>query len=200
VACQSPFKYWASEVNGCGSMPSQELARRIKARPTRRGAHRHWLLTATTAAKKLAAHATLRWMMERGQIVLPRDVQTLRQFASMRYDATGRSGSIQGGDAATHDDIVDSAALATLPVSIDGRVVCHMQELAGERAVPDAYVEALDVPIVQTGGGVAVYAKPVLQSVDDMQITLPAGARPAVYRDRQYDGVREQVRAVLTPE
>lgn len=198
VRCPSPFMYWASETNGAGAMPSQELSRRIKQRKLRQGQHRHWLLTATTAAKKLASYALLRWLMERGQIVLPRHPQMLRQFAGLRYDTAGRVGSIEAGDAAVHDDVTDSAALSMLPVSIDGRVVCGMQELAADRAVPEAPMELLDVPTVTTGTGLVVYSRPVLQSVAGTEVSLPAGAGPRRYVSTEFDHVKEQVAAALT--
>jgi hypothetical protein len=92
--------------------------------------------------------------------------------------------------------VVDSAALSMLPYPVDGRVVCHMQTLAGERAVTEAPAPPLDVPAVETGAGLRVYQRPVLQSVADHHITLPAGAGPAVYRDTRHDGLREQVRTL----
>jgi hypothetical protein len=202
VGCPASFAYYAAETNGVGSMPSQELSRRIKARPPRKGEKRRWNLQATTAQTKMASHAYMRWLLEQRQLVLPRDPQLLRQFQGMNLDTSGRTGSIEASDPATHDDIVDAAAMAMLPwvPTGAGRVVCMAQELASEKAVRETYVEPLDVPVVETGDGLKVYERPVLQSVADARFTLPAGAGPAVYRDTTYDGVREQVAAHLDPK
>jgi hypothetical protein len=201
-AVDSPaiFQYYAGETNGVGAMPSQELGRRItKGRPLRKGETRTWFLNATTSQTKMASHALMRWLLEQRQLVLPRDPVLLRQFAGMNLDTSSRTGSIEAGDPATHDDVVDAAAMAMLPYVPNGakRVVCVVQELAGEKAVPESPVEPLDVPVVETGDGLKLYERPVLQSVRDQRFTMPDGAGPAVYRDTQYDDVREQVRERL---
>jgi hypothetical protein len=199
VACPANFHTYAAETNGVGAMPSQELVRRVKdARPLRRE-QRWWAMRATTRQSKMASHGAKRWLLERDQIVLGRIPQQHRQFTGMKLDTSGRVGTIEAGDAATHDDIVDAAAAAMLPHIPEGqaRVVCAVQEMAGERGVAEAPVEELDLPVVQTGGGLRVYARPVLQSVADQKVTVPAGAGPKQWRDPEFDAAREQVQAAI---
>jgi hypothetical protein len=201
VACPANFHTYAAETNGVGAMPSQELVRRVKeVRPLRRE-QRWWSMRATTAQSKMASHGTLRWLFERDQLVLGRIPQQHRQFVGMKLDASGRVGSIEAADAATHDDIVDAAAMSMLPVTPQGqsRVVCQVQEMASERGAAEAPVEALDLPVVETGGGLRLYARPVLQSVADMKVSVPRGAAPKVWRDTQYDSARALVRDALNP-
>jgi hypothetical protein len=201
VNCQAPFVHYSLDTIGVGSMPSQEIVRRVKGRPMRHGDRRVWWLKGTTNATKMASHGLLRWLLENDQLILPRDPTMIRQFTGMRFEQSGRSGTIEAADPATHDDVPDSAALSMLAHTPEGsgRVICGLQNLAGEKAVAESPVEDLDLPIVQTGGGLHVYQRPVLQSVTDQRVSVPAGAGPRQWRDPTYDAVREQVQAALNP-
>lgn len=201
VNCPAPFLHRSLEPNGVGAMPTQEAYRRIKAHPVRRGENRVWWMHATTAQLKVSAYSLMLWALERDQFIWPSHPQMLRQFSGVELEQTGRVPSIGASDPNTHDDIPDACARAMLAYTPEGsgRTVCGFQDLAGERAVPDAPLQELDVDVIETGSGLKVYQRPILQSVADTRVTLPAGAGPAKYRDTTYDGVREQVQAALHP-
>jgi hypothetical protein len=200
VKLRSPILHYAPDPGGIGAMPAQEIVRRIKGRPLLRGQKRVWWLRQSTNSTKVASHGFKRWLLENRQVILPREPQTLRQFQGMRFEAAAHGGTIENANPAVHDDIPAAAALTMLAHVPEGggRVICGLQSLAGETAVPEAPVEPLDLDVVETGGGLKVYRQPVLQSVAGQHISLPTGARPAVYRDTKYDHVREALRARKT--
>jgi hypothetical protein len=200
VDCYAAMHY-AIDTLGVGAGPGQDVHRRIKGRPMAKGDKRVFWLKGTTNATKMAAHGQLRWLLENDQLIIPRNPTMLRQFQGMRFEYGGRGGSIEAADRATHDDAPSAAALSMLAYVPDGgsHVICGVQSLAAPGRIPEAHAEALDVPVVETGCGLRVYQRPVLQSVADMRITLPAGAGPATFRDSTHDGVREQFRAALHP-
>lgn len=207
VACPAPVAYLSTETNGVGAMPSQELWARMP-----HGFGRNFNHVAMTALKKTAAYGTLLNLLERGQLVLPRHPDLLRQLAGLKFEQGERGFTrIEADDPATHDDVADSVALATLPYSPGGRarVLCALARLARGHArrasgqVPDAPVGRSGEPIVTTGGGLQVYRRPPLQSVDGMEVTwLPIRqvwtVDPAVVQAEREEALRDRVRAALT--
>ena len=171
-------RYWVSEPNGVGAMPSQELYRKVRRRvpvgPV------GWQIEHTTAARKLAGCSLLRWLMDRRQIVLPRDPDLLRQFAGMRLDSSGHgTPSLQAEDPAVHDDRVDSAWMTTMPMSRGNRIVCELAPLADpEFAYADPPLEPLTEPIIETGDGLRLYRRLPLMSVrGGRELSVPGEAR-----------------------
>jgi hypothetical protein len=197
VACPVSFAYVATETNGVGAMPSQELHRRLSAARV----WRRWAMVATTAATKTAAYGALLGLLERGQLVLPRHPDLLRQLAGLRFEQGERGFTrIEADDPATHDDISDALALACLPYRPRGAALrCALAEMADPAvAVPDAGAPELDEPIVATGAGLRLYRRPPLQSAAGPELTLPAGARaldPATAGRRR---LRDRVLAATT--
>jgi hypothetical protein len=174
---RSCFRIVSTETNGVGAYPSQELVRRVRGS----GDKRQWNEVFTTAAKKTAAYGCILNLLERGQLVLPRHPDLLRQLAGLRFEQGERGFThIEAEDAATHDDVADALMLAALPHSPPGsrRIRCHLAALADVRkAPPDADVPELDEPIVETGGGLRVYRRPPLQSVTGRDITVTASVK-----------------------
>jgi hypothetical protein len=201
VESRASVIHFSLDVAGVGAMPAQEIERQVMALPTPHRTKRVWWTKPTTNAMKMASHGLLRWLLENDQLVIPRNPQMLREFTGMRFENSSRTGSIEAADRSTHDDVPSAAALAMLPNSEEGspHVYCGVQSLAASGRVPESHVEPLDLPVVETGAGVRVYARPPLQSVVDTRVILPSGAGPAKYRDTRYDGVREQVRSHLHP-
>jgi hypothetical protein len=197
VACPAPAAIYGLEQNGISGMPSQEIQRRIGARKMPRREVREWNARATTQAGKLAGYSCWRWLFERGQAVIPRDPTLHRQLAGLRLDTGGRGGKIEAGDPSVHDDVCDSMMLCAAPYPGHDRINTRLAELAGPRAVPDGVIGQLDLPVMQTGAGLNVYAKPPLQSVGDTRVTIPAGVKPAVYRNDEFDVVRREIAAAI---
>jgi hypothetical protein len=167
VGCRSAFRYVGTETVGIGSMPSQELRRRVDgSRP--RGMKTTWDL------------------LERDQLLLPREPALLRQLAGLRLEQTYTGAKIGAEDAATHDDVADALSFCMLPFrDRKGRVVCGLRGLAGELAMPDADLPATDAPTVETGSGLRVLREPVLQSVGSRELTLPPALAAHPDFDRQ---------------
>jgi hypothetical protein len=75
---------------------------------------------------------------------------------------------------ATHDDICDALALATLPYTRKrGELACKLGSLSSPRAVPDTTV-AFVGPIVETGNGMKIWEQPPLQSVEGQGVSYTA--------------------------
>ncbi len=180
VANLKPFSYVATEVNGVGAYPSSELRRLAAQSRSERDdrTKRRWEFVHTTAATKTTGYSLILGMLERGQLVLPRDPDLLRQLAGLRFEQRERGFThIEAEDAATHDDHADSLMLATVPHKPPRahRVVCHLGHLAASvRAPADARVPELACGTVETGGGLCVPEVPILQSVASDQFTTYA--------------------------
>lgn len=178
VASPALWRYVSTETNGAGAGPSQELERKLTQRRTTRpdDVRRNWNKLHTTAATKTAGHMTALGLAERGQLVLPRSPDLLRQLAGLKFEQ-GQRGflSIEAENAATHDDAADAIMASALPYRRSGgSVVCHLLRLADpESAAVDAQVPDLDCEVVETGAGLRVYKHPPFQSVGGAEVTLP---------------------------
>ncbi|MGO8904163.1 MAG: terminase large subunit domain-containing protein [Solirubrobacteraceae bacterium] len=176
-------RYMASETNGIGAAPSQDLVR--LARESAGEQKRTWDMVNTTAASKTVAYSTLLNLMEKGQLVLPRHPDLLRQFLGIRIEQKERGfTSIAAESDAQHDDRTDALSLCMLPVkpARAHRWVSHTANLAAARVAPvDAAVPAVDCPTVATGSGLRLPQRPTLQSVAGTAYSLyaaPQDQRP----------------------
>jgi hypothetical protein len=165
VGAAPNFVAVSAEVNGVGAMPSQELARR--ARTSHPRTPFMWNFVPTTAASKTAGYGCVLSLLERGQLVLPRDPDLLRQLAGLKFEQRQRGFHIEADDAATHDDVSDALYLAMLPHRPPNahRIVCRLAAMAGDSTTPEQRTPALDSPVVQTGAGLRLYQRPALQGV-----------------------------------
>jgi hypothetical protein len=187
AAIPATFHAITTETNGVGAMPSQEIGRLL------REAGREpklWNFHATTAARKTSGYGSALALLERGQLILPRDPQLLRQLAGLRFEVGERGfQKIGAEDAAVHDDVADALMLATAPHKQRGsdRIQTALLQLASDKAVPDVQLDPLDSDVIETGAGFRVYRRPALQSVAGLDFTLPAGVSshpPAPPEDR----------------
>lgn len=180
-ASAARFKYVASETNGIGAMPTQELfgsARR--AHPRTRFT---WVPVNTSAASKTAGYGVLLSLLEDEALVLPRDPTLLRQLAGLRFEQGARGFMHIGAeDDAVHDDVADAAMLATLPHRPPRakRVLCHLAHLGRARNAPhDLSVPEVACPVVASGGGLRLPQRPSLQSVAGTAVSHYADLMPA---------------------
>jgi hypothetical protein len=177
----SPFAYVASEINGIGGMPSQELYRWAKQRKP--AGLRKWFFVNTSATTKTTGYGLIVSLLERGQLVLPRDPALLRQLAGLQFSQGERGfAKIEAENAAVHDDVSDALYLATLPHKppTAHRVVCRLAMLAGSTKAPaDARAPEVDCPVVETGGGLRLPQRPTLQSVAGDEWAAYCGVKAA---------------------
>lgn len=170
---------FTSEMNGVGAMPSQEVRRRLS---EGRNAPRRWNLLSTSNRSKTAGYGAVLGLLERGQLVLPRHPDLLRQLAGLRFEQGERGFTrIEAEDAAVHDDVADALMLAAAPYSRRGRAAAHLLTVAGEKAPVDAFIAPAEGgEVVSTGGGLRVWRRPPLQSVNGVEVSFPHGwdARP----------------------
>ncbi|MGI8804343.1 MAG: terminase large subunit domain-containing protein [Thermoleophilaceae bacterium] len=177
-----PWRFIATETNGVGAMPSQEVEAQVRRSQPRLKCM--WFRIATTNATKTASYGAILGLLEQGQLVLPRHPDLLRQLAGLRFEQGERGFTrIEADTPATHDDVADALALVAMPhARLDGRgVTCRLAVLARrDGTVPDAS-PALpeDVEVATTGGGLRLPRRPVLQSVAGPELTYPRGSTPA---------------------
>jgi Terminase large subunit, T4likevirus-type, N-terminal len=180
VGVRARFAALSSETNGVGAGPTQEIWRLLKAAGR---SPRKWNPCATTNAKKTAAYGVVLQLLERGQLVLPREPDLLRQLAGLRFEHGERGFTRIGAEsAAVHDDVCDALAIATAPyttATARGRVVVGLLGFAQPGAVLDAQPgrRMEESEVIETGAGLRVWRRPVLQSVTDWALTFPASHR-----------------------
>lgn len=129
----------------------------------------------TSAESKAFGYERLRWLADRGQLVLPREGELLRELAALRVEL--RPGGFERIEAgAGHDDLCDALYLAAGPYRDRRRQQRSFLADLCDRPSPEADVEPIDVDVVATGSGLQVYRRPPLQSVGGVAVTLPVGA------------------------
>lgn len=199
--CRAPFVFLASEINGVGAGPSDELVRARAQQSASREVGTRVHGVHTTSASKTSTYSVLLGLMESEQLILPRHPDLLRQLAGLRFEQGERGFTrISAEDPATHDDVTDALALATMPYvpvrSRNRRIRCKLPELAAKYPA-DADVSELEEPVVTTGGGVRVFQRPVLQSVNGTALSLPTDVRRRVDPDDQAGRIRRAYMAAV---
>lgn len=177
--------YWshvATELNGVGTYPSQDVEARIRATPWPRGQHCTWWRISTTNALKTAGYGAVLGLLESNQLVLPRDPDLLRQLAGLRFEQRERGFTrIAAENDAVHDDVSDALMLSMLPRSAKGagHVRSHLAMLARpQHNVPDADLPVeLEEPTVETPSGLVLLERPILQSVSGLEVSTPPRTR-----------------------
>jgi hypothetical protein len=128
-----------TEMNGVGAMPSEELVRRLGRRVL--GVH-------SSQRSKEDAYSRLRALLSDRRIVLPDDLELIRQLQGLTYSPTASGGlTIEAADPNVHDDLADALSLAVSAVPPDTR--------GGVASSAPVEVEWLE-----TAGGVRVPADP----------------------------------------
>lgn len=169
-AQREAFLYVSTEVTGVGAGPSQQLRGMLLSSDVPVRLNR----VATTAGKKTAAFSCILRLLERGQLILPKDPDLLRQLSGLRFEQGARSFKFEPDSPTTHDDVADALGLATLPYNRHGgELSCKLGSLSSPRAVPDATVYGPIGPTVETGSGLRVWETPPLQSVEGTEVTFP---------------------------
>ena len=197
-------RFAATETSGVGAMPSQELRAGSDERERVERTPVTWAMVHTSSAIKSAGYGCVLGLLERGQLVLPRHPDLLRQLRGLRFEQGERGFTrIEADRPATHDDLGDALMLSTLPYSDRGRVRCHLAICADpRRAAAEMEVPVLDVDVVETGGGLRLYRRPPLQSVSAGELSLPPGVtQPGATRrpPRADDSIPTMRRAVGAP-
>lgn len=105
----------ASEANGVGAMPTQELRTRL----WQAGTGAHAASVHTDARRKETAFGALKMLLQQGRLVLPRHPALLRQLAALEYE-TSDSGNIKISvpERAGHDDLAMGLAQAVSCVRV----------------------------------------------------------------------------------
>lgn len=95
------MRIWASETNGVGSAPTQDLRRKL--REQQAGG---WVLPVwTDARRKQAGFSKIKTLMQSGTLVLPRDPQLLRELHALDYERTEAGTMRIAARSGFHDDL-----------------------------------------------------------------------------------------------
>jgi len=131
-------------------------------------------LCATTARKKTLGYGLLLSMLERGQLLLLRHADLMRQMAGLRFEQHSYGLKIEAEEANVHDDICDALYLATFPYTGKRGVGTRLSRWADpEYAVSDAPVPPPTGETFTTPKGLRVWRKPPLQSLEGHGLTFP---------------------------
>jgi hypothetical protein len=115
---------FVTEMNGVGAMPSEELARRL-GRQRVVGVH-------TSQRSKEDGFSRLRALLSDRRLVLPDNLELLRQLQGLTYSPTPSGGlSIEASDPNVHDDLADALALAVSAVPHDTKGGVPKEQPAG---------------------------------------------------------------------
>ncbi|MDP8908851.1 MAG: terminase family protein [Chloroflexota bacterium] len=174
VARRDAVAWYSVETNGVGAMPAQEVLRRAR-RPD--GVRCHAELVTTTSSRKTFAYGVILGLLERGQLVLPRHPDLLRQLAGLRFEQ-GEHGFTHIGaeSSAVHDDVADALMLATAPHTFRSskRTYSRLAHYArGRYPVPDSSLGNWSGEVTETPAGLTVFRRPPLQSLAGESVTFP---------------------------
>jgi hypothetical protein len=119
---------WASEINGVGAAPTQDLRRRLR----EEGISGHVQEVWTDGRRKQAGFSVLKSAMQDGTLILPRDPDLTRELSHLDYERTPagslRIAARQGAD----DDRAMSLLQAASCIKAAGqpgrhRLACHVR-------------------------------------------------------------------------
>lgn len=212
VASPAEWSWLAVEKSGLGAMPAQEVRRRLLDRNARRREALHGEdeyhdvggarveRVATQNDLKAAGYAAVRALLERGQLVLARDAQFMRELASLRVQLRQSGGAGIEASGSGHDDLPDALMLATVPHRRrpSGEVGVVLARAAAGRVL-DAAAPGEPGAMTATGGGLVLPRRPPLQSVMGREVTRPpAGGRGwQDEADEQTSAMHPEVLAVV---
>jgi Terminase large subunit, T4likevirus-type, N-terminal len=95
------MRLWASETNGVGSAPTQDLRRRL-----REEGCGGWVIPVwTDARRKQAGFSKVKSLMQAGTLILPRDPALLRELHALDYERTEAGSMRIAARTGYHDDL-----------------------------------------------------------------------------------------------
>lgn len=121
----------------------------------------------TSNASKVAAYASLRWLIDSGRLLIPRDADELiRELMFLRVEVLTYGDRIEARRG--HDDLADALAFALTPHNARGEWRTWVGDLADPRVTGSPPAEP--VPTVHP-----LPWEPVLQSVAGPELSVPSG-------------------------
>ncbi|WP_218030279.1 terminase large subunit domain-containing protein [Pseudonocardia hydrocarbonoxydans] len=162
VAEQFRMRVIASERNGVGAYPTEDLAEQLRRRRTGTHVAAVW----TDVRRKQAGFAKIKTLLQSDRLVLPRHPELLKQLRALEFEQLAAGGvRIAVPERAGHDDLALAAMQAVS--CVETRRLRDAEEAGafGPRPDPDT---------VRTGAGVVVPRRPV--PIDSTGwLTYPAG-------------------------
>lgn len=162
------------------------------------------LALTTSAASKAAGYSALRLLVDRGQLLIPREARDLvAELLTLRLDLTASGLERVEAAGSAHDDLTDALVAALSPVrDREGRWRTHVGELAALELPPPRLPDGLDLARLERSvlaGGRSVPRTPVWQSPRGVAVTVPAAPMfgPSL-DDARLAEVRAAVRDALT--
>ncbi len=161
----------------------QDLERdpRVIARPPRIGGKFRTAVVAiqTTAKLKASTYSSLRVLIDRGDLLLPAsEIDLQRELLALRVDLAPSGTERIEAEAGGYDDLADALAFATGPHQHRGEWRTRAARYA-EVSVPTRgmffELPERDDETVTTGGGIELPRRPILQSVNSHERTMPPG-------------------------
>lgn len=150
-------RVFASEVNGVGSGPTQDLRRRLH----EEGLGSHVSPVWTDARRKQAGFSKIKSLMQGGTLVIPRHPDLLRELRSLEFERTDAGGMRIAARRGFHDDMAMSLLQAASCVR--------------SAPNPEASVWGPEYEHTRTGRGVVVPLAPVPQPYHLATFTAPEG-------------------------
>lgn len=95
------IQFWASEVNGVGSAPTQDLRRGLR----EEGIGGYVIPVWTDSRRKQAGFSKIKSLMQAGTLVLPRHPALLRELHALDYERTAAGSMRIAARAGFHDDL-----------------------------------------------------------------------------------------------
>jgi hypothetical protein len=130
---------------------------------------------ATSAESKSQTYGRLHYLLDRGQLVIPDDSEFMRELLSLRVEMREHGRLSIQAMTGRHDDLADAAYLGCGPYRTRKGAWRSLLTDAAAVGLPDVEV-ASDDPVITTGGGLLLNRRPVVQSIDGDELTIPDGA------------------------
>jgi len=161
------------------------------------------LALTTSAASKTAGYSSLRLLVDRGQLLIPRDARDLvAELLTLRIDLTASGTERIEAAGSAHDDLTDALVAALSPVrDREGRWRSHIGELAAMSLPAPRLPGGFDLARLERAplaDGRTAPRTPAWQSPRGVAVTLPAApALTAVREDRRLTDIRAAVAVAL---
>ena len=161
---------WASEINGLGAAPTQDLRRRLR----EEGISGHIRDVWTDNKRKQTGFSILKSAMAAGTLILPRDADLMRELAHLDFERIPAGSLRIAARQGSHDD----RAMSLL------QAASCMRQMAN----PDATEWLPEYPHTITGRGTAMPLKPRPVEYRTSFFRSPAGAERGIERPGKRSG------------